>query len=58
MLKLSGDAKLISFVQEDELLGWDQEGPKPVGCSPSEMKPGVSLLSCHALLNPYTEIPR
>lgn len=33
MLKLSGDPKLISCVQRDEVLGWDQEGP--AGCSPS-----------------------
>lgn len=27
MPKLSGDAKLISYVQKDELLGWGQKGP-------------------------------
>lgn len=35
MLKLSGDPKLISYVQRDEVLGWDQEGP--VGCTPSAL---------------------
>lgn len=35
MQKLSGDAKLISYVQKDELFWLVSEGPKPGGCGPS-----------------------